>query len=445
MLLRLVAFTLTAAAAPFVGAGAQDRARAVDIPASAFGPSWTGFYVGAGFGAGALESAVTSTGTVGLTVDRSAGSGILAAVYGGVDYQLLPRALVGILVEGTWSNIGGSASAQAPGVSASLTRKADFGWSALVRAGVLAHPTTLLYLIGGYSGQNLRTDGTALAGGALAGFSRNEYFNGWTIGTGVETRLGGGWSTKLEYRYTQFESKAAPGTSFVVQPTTHTARVGLTYKFGSFGDDAAAGVAGESPARDWTGIYLGAGAGASASINRLDASFGNASSSLDAGGHALLGTVFAGYDFHVAPRLVLGVLGDLTWTGPQSLQTLNAGGGTFTITSRTNMSWDALARVGFLPSPSTLLYAAGGYTGEHVTTTASASVGGFNASATQDDVVNGWTVGPGVETVIFGGWTTRLEYRYSRFERKAVTAGTSVQPSMHTVRAGLAYKFGAGK
>jgi opacity protein-like surface antigen len=45
--------------------------------------------------------------------------------------------------------------------------------------------------------------------------------------------------------------------------------------------------------------------------------------------------------------------------------------------------------------------------------------------------------------VIFGGWSTRLEYRYSQYEtRSMLGGGASIQPSTHTVRAGLAYKFG---
>jgi outer membrane immunogenic protein len=60
-----------------------------------------------------------------------------------------------------------------------------------------------------------------------------------------------------------------------------------------------------------------------------------------------------------------------------------------------------------------------------------------------NDTLSGWTVGPGVETVIFGGWSTKLEYRYSQYEtRSMLGGGTSIQPSTHTVRAGLAYKFG---
>jgi opacity protein-like surface antigen len=44
--------------------------------------------------------------------------------------------------------------------------------------------------------------------------------------------------------------------------------------------------------------------------------------------------------------------------------------------------------------------------------------------------------------VVTGGWTTRLEYRFSQFEQKEVTPGVTYQPSNHTIRAGISYKFG---
>ena len=64
--------------------------------------------------------------------------------------------------------------------------------------------------------------------------------------------------------------------------------------------------------------------------------------------------------------------------------------------------------------------------------------------ASSDTTFNGFTVGPGIETVITGGWTTRLEYRFSQFEQKDLAVGANMQPSNHTVRAGLSYKFGMG-
>ena len=109
------------------------------------------------------------------------------------------------------------------------------------------------------------------------------------------------------------------------------------------------------------------------------------------------------------------------------------------------MSWSVLGRVGFLAGPSTLIYAAAGYTGEQINTTVSAFGGGASIIASENDVVNGWTVGPGIETVIAGGWSTRLEYRFSQYETKSVLGGgATVQPSNQTIRAGLSYRFGLG-
>jgi outer membrane immunogenic protein len=418
----------------------------VAIPPKAYGPVWTGFYVGAAFGGGALVNKVnTSAGGAALGVDGLGGSGVLGSIYGGVDYQILPKALVGALVEATWSGFQSSASAQLPGAGATVNTSTGLGWSVLGRAGILASPSTLLYLVGGYTGQNINTSGTAVAGGAVASFSRNDTVHGWTVGPGFETMLTGGWSAKLEYRYSQFGTTTAAGTNINVTPSTHAARVGLSYKFGGL----AAGATDDSPsarpvATNWTGIYGGVAGGGGVAVTNVTTAFGGASTATTAAGQGLLGSVFAGADYQFAPQGLVGILGDFTWAGLQSTASLSAGGGSATIASNPNRAWSVMGRVGYLPTPSTLLYAAGGYAGQNVTSTATASVGGANAFASQDNMFHGWTVGPGVETVVTGGWTTRLEYRYSQFQQQQVVSGVGLQPSTHTIRAGLAYKFGIG-
>lgn len=432
---RRIAAGLTLFGSVIGSASAQQPLPPFDLTST-----WTGAYLGAAFGGAMMENGVTSST---ITVDREAGQGILASIYGGVDYQILPRAVVGALIEATWSNAQGAASAAAPTLSASLTRQADLGWSALVRAGVLPSPSTLLYFMGGYSGQNIHSSGSATANGNAASFDRNDYFNGWTIGTGVETMLGDGWSTKLEYRYSQFETKSVAG--FNVAPALHTVRAGLTYRFGGAGGPKSEDAAAATTDTDWTGFYLGVGGGGSATRNRLSATFGNASSTIDEGGQDLLGSAFGGFDWQLGKRAVVGVMGDFTVSGPQSTSTVSAGGANLQITTAAHSSWSALGRVGFLPTPSTLIYAAAGYTAESITTSANASVGNLNAQLWQNDVVGGWTVAPGIETIISGGWSTRLEYRYSQFEQKTINgANATVQPNMQSLWLGLSYKFGTG-
>jgi outer membrane immunogenic protein len=417
---------------------AQSRS---DLPPYVSGPTWTGFYVGGDFGAGASFSRATAMPPGGVTtiLDGAAGGGILASIHGGVDYQFIPQALVGVLAEGTWSNMTASRSAQVPGANASLSTQADLGFALLARAGILPTPSSLMYLTGGYAGQNFRTTGNAMAGGTAASFTNDNFFNGWTIGVGFESLLRGGWSTKIEYRYTQFESKFVPTGNVSVQPFMHTARVGLTYRFGAGHDAADAPVT--TGRRDWTGIYGGVAGGAGVMQDKLNASFGAASASIDGGGQGLLGSVFLGGDYQFADHFLAGVLGDLTWPGMQSVLTVGGGGASATVASRTNMAWTLGGRVGYLLTPSALLYAMAGYTNQSFTTTGFAGNGSTLFSS--DDRLSGFTVGPGLEFTIAPGWSTRLEYRYSQFETRMLFSGVTTQPSTHTVRAGLAYKFGA--
>ena len=424
-----------ALAATLAGAGPALSQTRTDIPASAYGPVWTGFYVGAAFGVDTMVDHTTLTAGSTVISNDLGGTGALGSIYGGVDYQIAPKILVGVLAELTYGGVDSAASASALGASANLSTHADWSWAALARAGVLATPSTLLYALGGYSGQNIQT--TATAGGA--NFSQSNTFNGWTVGAGMETMLGKGWSTKFEYRYSQYETKTLPGTTLSLAPSTHAARIGLTYHFGGLGAASASDepVPAESQTRSWTGFYGGAAGGAGAMTDHLNATLGGASASTDNGGQGLLGGFFAGADYQFAPQALVGVMGDYTWSGLQANSSLTLGGTAATATTRQNNAWSVLGRLGFLPTPSTLLYAAGGYTSATFTSTAFS--GGL--FTTRDDTLGGWTIGPGVEMMIADGWSTRLEYRYSQFAATS-SNGVTGQASTQTVRAGLAYRFG---
>jgi outer membrane immunogenic protein len=124
----------------------------------------------------------------------------------------------------------------------------------------------------------------------------------------------------------------------------------------------------------------------------------------------------------------------------QSVLTVGAGGASATTATRTNMGWNLLARAGWLATPSTLLYALGGYSNQSFTTTGYAGSGAVLFSS--DDRLSGFVVGPGLEFMIAPGWSTRLEYRYSQYETRTLLNGVTLQPVTHTIRAGLSYKFG---
>jgi outer membrane immunogenic protein len=417
---------------------AQSRS---DLPPYSNGPSWTGFYAGASFGAGGSfqrANANPGNGATTLNVDGLGGGGILASIHSGFDYQVIPHAVLGLLAEGTWSNMTGTMSAQVPGANANLSSQPDLGVALLARAGALVTSSSLLYLMGGYAGQNFHTTGTASAGGAFASFARDDWFNGWTVGGGLETLLRGGWSAKLEYRYSQFESRFIPAGGLTIQPFLHTARIGLSYRFGAGHESREEPTA--SGRRDWTGIYGGVAGGAGLLVNKLSANFGGASANIDNGGQGLLGSVFLGGDYQLNDSFLVGLMGDLTWPGMQSVLTAGGGGASATVTSHTNMGWTLAARLGWLAAPATLLYALGGYTNQSFTTTGYAGNGSTLFSS--EDRLSGFVVGPGIEFMVAKGWSTRLEYRYSQFETRTLFNGVTLQPSDHTVRAGLGYKFG---
>ncbi len=299
---------------------------------------------------------------------------------------------------------------------------------------MLATPSTLLYALGGYSGQNIQT--TASAGSAS--FTQNNTFNGWTIGGGIETMLGKGWSTKFEYRYSQYESKTLPGTTLSLSPSTHAARVGLTYHFGGLG--AAGPSTSRCPprARRATGpvFYGGVAGGAGAMTDHLNASLGGASAAVDNGGQGLLGGFFAGADYQFAPQALVGVMGDYTWSGIQANSNVALGGTTATATTRQNnrgACWAASASCRRRRRCST----------RRVAIRMPPSRARPSAAASSPPATTrwgGWTLGPGVEMMIADGWSTRLEYRYSQFAAASSNSVTG-QASTQTVRAGLAYRF----
>jgi outer membrane immunogenic protein len=401
---------------------------------------WTGFYLGAAFGGTASVEHTNSTVNGVSFTNQIGGQGVLVSAYGGYDLQVMPKALVGVLVEGTWASPQASVSAQVGGANATITSQPDWGIAILARAGILATPSTLLYLTGGYAGQNLHSTGTAVAPGAFASFTRNDWFNGWTVGGGLETKLRGPLSAKLEYRYTQFGAQTV-GNGVSDTPSTHAIRAGLTYKFGA----AAAAPTDEGPVSrstvSWTGPYLGVEAGAAASVTRLTATFAAASAQTNEGGQSLLGGGFGGFDYQLSDQFVVGVLGEIAAANPQTTLTTAAGGASTYVNISPAFSWSAMARLGWLASPATLVYAVGGYTGEAVNTNAAAFAGGAAANFSSYNVLSGWTVGPGIEARIADGWSTKLEYRYSEYGTQTLLPGVTIQPSTHTVRLGLAYKF----
>jgi outer membrane immunogenic protein len=200
--------------------------------------SWTGLYLGVDVGAAWATDTVTPLIDDGGTFPRSnslSASGPFGGATAGFNYQL------GSLLLGIEGDIGYLAIANSsadPGSSLGGVDSINNGWygDATGRLGFVWGPA-LLYGKGGWALFNGQASTTA----ALAGFTATQTgtFSGWTYGGGLEYRLGGPWSAKIEYLHFDFGTKDASLTNTVgtVLPyanalTVDTVKFGLNYQFG---------------------------------------------------------------------------------------------------------------------------------------------------------------------------------------------------------------------
>jgi outer membrane immunogenic protein len=120
--------------------------------------------------------------------------------------------------------------------------------------GLDAQAGWLWYVTGGFAYARMQNDysiAAPAAGVTLTSSSVKHDLNGWTVGAGVETKLWGNWSTKLEYLFmdlgtTQdtlaFNNAGTP--SAITYKTTyqdHIVRLGFNYRFGDPGPVVAWG------------------------------------------------------------------------------------------------------------------------------------------------------------------------------------------------------------
>jgi outer membrane immunogenic protein len=202
--------------------------RPADVGCCEAPQTWTGFYLGAGIGAGAVVHELSATAPLLGTAsfDGIGGEGIFGTVIVGYDRQIGRSVVFGIFADYDFSNISSDLSAGGL-FNASLDHK--WSWSVGARLGFLTSPSTLWYGTAGYTQARFDL-------GSTIGSLDLDDFKGYFLGLGVESQLGAGWALRAEYRFTQFESETVFSTPGLVnvdlEPSMHTARVALTYKFG---------------------------------------------------------------------------------------------------------------------------------------------------------------------------------------------------------------------
>ena len=241
-LLGLLAATTLATAGISAASAADLPSRYAPPPIIAAVPvfTWTGFYLGAqvGYGWNANENDIVLP--TGFVVQRGdfgdSGDGFLAGVHAGYNYQI-GSFVIGVEgdVEGVFGDDDdGDVVVIGPGggvfTNYGLAGNAlDWQGSVRARAG-FAFDRALIYATGGFA-----------FGGVSGSFglldSGDDNLTGWTLGAGIEYAFTNNLTTRLEYRYTNFD-----GGNNVFNNVTlgsndiefHTVRAGLSYKFSTY-------------------------------------------------------------------------------------------------------------------------------------------------------------------------------------------------------------------
>jgi outer membrane immunogenic protein len=219
-----------------VADGISRRPAAIAAPAYEPPPTWSGFYLGAGIGAGAVVHDVSVHDRVldeRLFSFDGGHDGVLGTLIVGWDWQIGSNAVFGVFADYDFTDFSSRHRA-----FDNFHHSTDHNnvWSIGARLGWLSSPSTLWYVTGGYTQVDLDHSGTFEVAGLTV--SRDRTLDGYFLGAGVDTRLAASnWFLRLEYRFSDFNSGGVDVSDDVnsfrvsTDPEAHTARLTLTYKF----------------------------------------------------------------------------------------------------------------------------------------------------------------------------------------------------------------------
>jgi len=210
-------------------------------------------------------------------------------------------------------------------------------------------------------------------------------------------------------------------------------------------------------AYDWTGAYAGGHLGYAVGNSNWNAGpAGRGSLSLTqpidvfAEGGSFYAGLQAGYDWMLPNRMVIGVVGDVSFPAWPNLDGVAIGGsknfnspfGPDTYGTNVLTFGTLRGRVGYSPG-NWLFYATGGVAWSYD------QISLASATETPQLFRLGWAAGLGAEVSIGNNWTTSLEYLYTRYHSDSVSfpsVGIDIASNsdLHQVRWGLNYRFGDG-
>jgi len=406
---------------------------------------WTGFYAGAnlGYSVGREEASDFNLLTGGAgTFSRSetftvGPTGAIGGGQFGYNWQVAPNWVIGLEAD-----IQATAQRESLCVLACTFKvEQNLPWLATVRgrAGYTQNGWLWYVTAGGAFG---RVDTNLALGDGLTASSGSfsDTRAGFAAGVGVETALGGRWTTKLEYLYvdlgttTNTVSLTFPGNPIISTDSMtlrtpivdHIFRVGFNYRLTGDTSDGAYASAGflKAPpayAARWDGFYAGVNAGYSVGKGRFTDQGGfNPVDQFTVSPAGALAGGQVGYNWMPDRRVVLGIEADGDWTDEKHSSCT----GLCTAVANRVLPAEALnlsqkidwlstvrGRAGYAHG-GWLYYATLGVAFARVEETMSFLVNTATTTASFSHSRVGLAAGVGVETQFGGNWSAKLEYLY---------------------------------
>jgi len=220
---------------------------------------------------------------------------------------------------------------------------------------------------------------------------------------------------------------------------------------------------------NWTGFYAGAHAGSTFGFADISSPYGSSiyGDGLRMPGFMLGGQVGYNWQPEGSPW-VFGLEGELSWLDADGSSNCFSPSGEFTsstCSARPQYTGTLTGRVGVALGPTghTLVYGKGGAAFLHnrIDLTTNENFAETSTATHGRNTAWGWTVGAGIEQALTPVWSLKLEYDYRRFAdftmatpatvttaddgtvTPVAASSTSIRQSMHTVKLGLNYHFGA--
>ncbi len=165
------------------------------------------------------------------------------------------------------------------------------------------------------------------------------------------------------------------------------------------------------------------------------------------GSDGIAAGVLLGYNVPLSDSFIIGIEGTGRWSDASGNTSVSDDISDSTIEQGNRWSWGVMGRLGLVVSPSTMIYASGGWGQTRFNTRFINTPAGGQPTTVFDDGLtrDAWRVGGGVEMALGGGWAGRLDYTYSNYNDYSVEINPAnsfaVEPAAHQVSIGASYYF----